>query len=124
MICHCPTALKVGDFFTKPLQGALFRKVRDMIMGQKHMDALATAPPMQIEERVRNTKQSGDGRHGEMKNTSTSTSVPKVTLVSWADLVRGVASTSSTEREARNANVDNRFRGVILSKQSSARGRV
>ena len=29
----CPTANMVGDFATKPLHGALFRKFRDMIMG-------------------------------------------------------------------------------------------
>jgi hypothetical protein len=28
----CPTAEMVGDFYTKPLQGALFRKFRDFIM--------------------------------------------------------------------------------------------
>ena len=30
---HCPTLLMIADFFTKPLQGALFRKFRDIIMG-------------------------------------------------------------------------------------------
>jgi hypothetical protein len=29
----CPTGDMVGDFMTKPLQGALFRKFRDQIMG-------------------------------------------------------------------------------------------
>jgi hypothetical protein len=29
----CPTADMIGDFMTKPLQGALFRKFRDQIMG-------------------------------------------------------------------------------------------
>ena len=28
------------DFFTKPLQGSLFRKMRAIIMGWKHMDTL------------------------------------------------------------------------------------
>ncbi|CAJ1950718.1 unnamed protein product [Cylindrotheca closterium] len=31
-IKHCPTAEMLGDFLTKPLQGALFRKFRDLIM--------------------------------------------------------------------------------------------
>jgi hypothetical protein len=30
---YCPTAMMLADYFTKPLQGALFRKFRDMIMG-------------------------------------------------------------------------------------------
>jgi len=29
----CPTGDMIGDFMTKPLQGALFRKFRDQIMG-------------------------------------------------------------------------------------------
>ena len=35
----CPTADMVADFFTKPLQGALFRKFRDQIM---NIDPLTT----------------------------------------------------------------------------------
>ena len=31
-IKYCPTEDMLGDFFTKPLQGALFRKLRAMIM--------------------------------------------------------------------------------------------
>jgi hypothetical protein len=31
----CPTADMVGDYMTKPLQGALFKKFRDIIMGVK-----------------------------------------------------------------------------------------
>ena len=30
---HCPTKEMIGDYFTKPLQGKLFRKMRDAIMG-------------------------------------------------------------------------------------------
>jgi hypothetical protein len=29
---HCPTADMLADFFTKPLQGPQFRKLRDQIM--------------------------------------------------------------------------------------------
>ena len=32
-IIHCPTKEMIADYFTKPLQGALFRKFRDLIMG-------------------------------------------------------------------------------------------
>ena len=31
-IQYCPTGDMVADFFTKPLQGTLFRKFRDLIM--------------------------------------------------------------------------------------------
>jgi hypothetical protein len=30
---YCPTDEMIGDFMTKPLQGRLFRKFRDLIMG-------------------------------------------------------------------------------------------
>jgi len=30
---HCPTEEMIADFFTKPLQGTLFRKFRDLILG-------------------------------------------------------------------------------------------
>jgi hypothetical protein len=30
---YCPTLDMIADYFTKPLQGSLFRKLRDLIMG-------------------------------------------------------------------------------------------
>ena len=30
---HCPTERMIADFYTKPLQGALFIKMRNFIMG-------------------------------------------------------------------------------------------
>jgi hypothetical protein len=32
---YCPTESMLADFFTKPLQGQLFRKLRDELMGVK-----------------------------------------------------------------------------------------
>ena len=32
-IVHCPTERMIADYFTKPLQGSLFRKMRDIITG-------------------------------------------------------------------------------------------
>ena len=34
-VTHCPTEEMVGDFFTKPLQGSLFVKMRNYIMGSE-----------------------------------------------------------------------------------------
>ena len=43
----------LADFFTKPLQGSLFRKVRDVIMGQhKHTDSLKETVPAPFQECV------------------------------------------------------------------------
>jgi hypothetical protein len=37
---HCPTEQMLADFFTKPLQGSLFRRFRAVVMGHKHIDTL------------------------------------------------------------------------------------
>ena len=39
-VIHCPTENMVGDYFTKPLQGAQFVKFRDMIMGTTCFDSI------------------------------------------------------------------------------------
>ena len=42
-ISHCPTEEMIADFYTKPLQGKQFKKMRDILMG---------LAPMPTEERV------------------------------------------------------------------------
>ena len=37
---HCPTESMLADFFTKPLQGALFRTLRSVILGYEHISIL------------------------------------------------------------------------------------
>ena len=37
---HCPMDQMIADFFTKPLQGNLFRKLRAIIMGHAHVSTL------------------------------------------------------------------------------------
>ena len=34
---YCPTGMMLADYFTKPLQGSLFNKFRDVIMGFAHI---------------------------------------------------------------------------------------
>lgn len=40
----CPTGLMLGDFFTKPLQGSLFQKMRDVVQGLLTIDHLRPEP--------------------------------------------------------------------------------
>jgi hypothetical protein len=63
-IRHCPTLQMLADFFTKPLQGALFYKFRDVILGYKHVESLGldTLPP--LEERVGDKRADGRGTDG------------------------------------------------------------
>jgi hypothetical protein len=42
----------LADCFTKPLQGSLFRKFREVIMGHKHIDSLKQSKPTPSHERV------------------------------------------------------------------------
>ena len=52
-IVYCPTEAMLADFFTKPLQGALFRRLREVIMGRKHLRSLSEF--ITPKERVENT---------------------------------------------------------------------
>jgi hypothetical protein len=55
---HCPTSDMLADFFTKPLQGALFRKFRSILLGYTHIDTLSLSPSAHesIAERVEEEK--------------------------------------------------------------------
>jgi hypothetical protein len=56
-ITHCPTADMLADFFTKPLQGSLFRKFRSVLLGEAHSATLSlSSPPSPNEERVGSQK--------------------------------------------------------------------
>jgi len=37
---YCPKNIMLADFFTKALQGAAFRKYRDVILGKTHVKSL------------------------------------------------------------------------------------
>jgi hypothetical protein len=52
-ILHCPTDEMLADFFTKPLQGALFRKYRSVLLGHEHIRTLKRTTGL-TEERVGN----------------------------------------------------------------------
>jgi hypothetical protein len=44
-VAYCPTESMVADFFTKPLQGALFHKLRDIVMGKVPISSLGIDMP-------------------------------------------------------------------------------
>ena len=39
---YCPTGIMLGDFFTKPLQGSLFKKMQDVVMDLQPITILKT----------------------------------------------------------------------------------
>ena len=54
---HCPILSMLVDFFTKPLNGILFWKFRDVILGYKPVSCLQETLPPDVEEHVGNNKQ-------------------------------------------------------------------
>jgi hypothetical protein len=61
-IRHCPTLQMLADFFTKPLQGSLFRKFRDVVLGYHHIDSLSCpALSPRPKERVEENRANGHG---------------------------------------------------------------
>jgi hypothetical protein len=51
-IRHCPTFQMLADFFTKPLQGNLFRCFKAVVLGHQHVDTLRETIAELLEERV------------------------------------------------------------------------
>jgi hypothetical protein len=65
---HCPTEQILTNFFTKPLQGSLFRKFQEVIMGHRHIDSLKEATPTPTQECVGEDilpRNNGDGVDGQ-----------------------------------------------------------
>jgi hypothetical protein len=53
-IQYCPTQLMLADYYTKALQGNLFKRFRDVIMGYVHINDLLLDPSFPLKERVEN----------------------------------------------------------------------
>ena len=85
-IVHCPTEIMLVDFFTKPLQGSLFRKFRDVLVGYKHTSTLVMPTKQPSEERVGNILLSHDGLDENVRNGGTATETKHV---SYADAAKG-----------------------------------
>ena len=49
---HCPTGEMLADFFTKPLQGELFRRFKAVVMGHAHVSTLKDLIVPTAQERV------------------------------------------------------------------------
>ena len=117
-IRHCPTLEMLADFFTKPLQGHLFRRFRDVVLGHCPVTVLRRDPALPSEERV------GENRTGACGTVplSTGTVVPLSTSISmtgddaqkrtWAEVVSGKGKQLPAVDKRR------RFVSTTLSKQS------
>jgi hypothetical protein len=95
-IQYCPTKEMVADYFTKPLQGALFYKFRDQIMGVVPMDTIVgdhrsvldvesqnmTKPVVSEKRPVIQVNQSSN------KRVRIAQAKEKATTQSWVDVVK------------------------------------
>ena len=79
-IKYCPTTLMLADYFTKPLQGNVFRRFRSVIMGYTHINDLLLDPDFLLKERVEKTKNIVIKKPNPILNRH----------VTYADAVRGI----------------------------------
>jgi hypothetical protein len=78
----------LADFFTKPLQGNLFRKFRDVIMGHKHIDSLKETPPIPSQERVEKAfPQDNKGNRTDGRKTDRVNPGPTKAKMTYAQVV-------------------------------------
>ena len=61
-IVHCPTEQMLADFFTKPLQGALFKKFKAVLLGHAHISTLQREVLTPVQERVEREIMEGTNR--------------------------------------------------------------
>ena len=95
-IQHCPTLEMLADFFTKPLQGHLFRRFRGVILGHCcHIDTLRINPALPLEERVEESRSStcdadAPDTNATVDNTGThveDTSTSNTSTGTWIEVV-------------------------------------
>ena len=82
-LIYCPTNEMIADFFTKPLQGGLFTKFRDLIMGIVHPDDMPVETSRQ--ERVELLDEKTINSTGQPPQRTDPT---KHANVRWADIVK------------------------------------
>jgi hypothetical protein len=106
-IQYCPTKEMVADYFTKPLQGELFYKFRDQIMGVVPMDTITGdhrsvlgdnhSHPSSSEETTKVSPKAITNAQSK-RATKMSMSGIRTTTQSWADVVKSKSSDGSDGR--------------------------
>jgi hypothetical protein len=86
---YCPTKQMLADFFTKPLQGSLFRKFREVIMGHKHIDSLKRTTTTTSQERVeKDTSLLSANKWNEVDGRKTDVNTTKPTKRTYAEVTK------------------------------------
>jgi KUP system potassium uptake protein len=87
---YCPTEQMLADFFTKPLQGGLFKKLRAVVMGHMHIDSLRAETPPPTQERV--------GEQGKDQKKTVRIKVSAGNVSEGADDVPGAKTDAKTQQ--------------------------
>jgi Reverse transcriptase (RNA-dependent DNA polymerase) len=116
IIRHCPTAHMLADFFTKPLQGSLFRRFKAVVLGHQHVDTLQDIIPDSLEERVEDSGRSSTGTttmKGNDANTERARARSK-----FVDERIGLPLTSASVKLTYADVVKNKYLPKVQGKQS------
>jgi len=105
IVC-CPTSEMLADFFTKPLQGALFKKFRAVILGHVPITSLASTPgascePSSSQNTVSLPAEERVGRDGVSQNASDRDTSP----LSDPTRMNSAASATHADTVSGNSNV-------------------
>jgi hypothetical protein len=106
-IRHCPTLEMLADFFTKPLQGHLFRFFKAIVLGQRHIDTLSDPIAQPLEERV-------EDHQSVIHDTITSPNGRSTN----ADILPTSGSTTSGSKDPTDLHIHTPSRIHLLSNQA------
>ena len=107
-LLHCPTAIMIADYFTKPLQGALFVKFRDIIMGITHFSTLDDPTPVLLRSVLENAYFEKAHPNAHVLNSransrgSKTKVLPVTKAISWADVVKGKQQSVIKQNDRKN----------------------
>ena len=92
---YCPTGDMLADYFTKPLQGSMFNKFRNVIMGYAHVSSLksnySSVPDIENKERVEKYAKKDENIKSEnvfSNHGSKLNEVSRLTPQTYAEVVR------------------------------------
>jgi hypothetical protein len=83
-VTHCPTEDMVSDYFTKPLQGSAFRKLRQLIMNTDETESGPSETRRSVLEREQEVS------HGSSHGKAEPQTLQEVTLISGRETARHV----------------------------------
>ena len=90
---YCPTHKMLADYFTKPLQGALFRYMRDIVMGHEDIHNLKCVAKPSF------SKKTNFSENVDVVVPSDHTKTEKTKLATYAEAVRSNLSVLETNKE-------------------------